>query len=116
MDCIFCKIVAKEIEAKLVFEDEEIIAFNDISPIAPVHVLIIPKKHLASINDMEAADKKLLGGMIFAAKEIAQKLGIADDGYKLLFRTGAHGGQEVAHIHLHLLGGAQLSEEIKPLT
>ena len=116
MDCIFCKIVEKKVDAKIVFENKEIIAFSDIHPLAPVHILIIPKKHIASINEVnDPADAKLLGDMIIAARDIAKKMNIADDGYKLLFRTGKDGGQEVDHIHLHLIGGAPLHEEIRPL-
>ncbi|KKQ50892.1 MAG: HIT-like protein [Parcubacteria group bacterium GW2011_GWD2_38_11] len=115
MDCIFCKIIEKKIDAKIVFENKEIIAFKDIHPLAPVHILIIPKKHIVSINDVNVEDAKLLGDMIIAARNIAKDLDIAENGYKLLFRTGKHGGQEVDHIHLHLIGGAALHEEIRPL-
>lgn len=114
-DCIFCKIIDKRLDAKVVFENKEIMAFHDIHPLAPVHVLIIPKKHIASINDLENSDAKLVGEMVIAAKDIAKELGIADGGYKLLWRTGKNGGQEVDHIHLHLIGGAPLHEDIKPL-
>jgi histidine triad (HIT) family protein len=116
MDCIFCKIIEKKLDAKIVFENKEILAFKDIHPLAPVHVLVIPKKHIASINEVnDAEDVQLLGNMVIVAKNIAKELGIAEDGYKLLFRTGKHGGQEVDHIHLHLIGGAALHEEIRPL-
>jgi len=114
-DCIFCKIIAKEIPAQIVYESENILAFPDIHPIAPVHILIIPKKHLESINDIADDDKELMGEMILAAKKISQDLSIAEKGYKLLFRVGDDGGQEVAHIHLHLLGGAKLTEDIHPV-
>jgi histidine triad (HIT) family protein len=115
MDCIFDKIIAGEIPAKKVYEDDLVLAFYDIHPIAPVHVLIIPKKHIESINDLEARDAEIMGDMILAAKKIAKDLGIAEKGYKLLIRTGRDGGQEVPHIHLHLLGGARLREDIGPL-
>ena len=115
VNCIFCDIVEKKLEATVVFENKDIIAFKDIKPLAPVHILIIPKKHIVSINDVTAEDSKLLGDMIIAARDIAKELKIADDGYKLLFRTGKHGGQEMDHIHLHLIGGAALHEEIRPL-
>lgn len=114
-NCIFCKIIDKKIDAKVVFEDKEIIAFHDIHPLAPVHILIIPKKHIASMNEVEKTDAKLLGDMVIAARDIAKELGIADGGYKLLWRTGKNGGQEVDHIHLHLIGGAALHEDIRPL-
>ncbi len=90
-------------------------AFPDIHPIAPVHVLVIPKKHIASIADLENEDEKIAGRLIMVAKKIAEDLKISADGYKLLFRVGKHGGQEVRHIHLHLIGGAELSESIKPI-
>ena len=115
MDCIFCKIIQKKIDAKVVFENKEIIAFKDIHPIAPVHILIIPKQHIESINDVKSEDAKLLGNMIVTAKNIAEELNISEGGYKLLFRIGKNGGQEVDHIHLHLIGGAALHEEIRPL-
>ncbi len=115
MDCIFCKIIQKKLDAKIIFENKEIIAFKDIHPIAPVHVLIIPKEHIASINDVTMEKVRLLGEMILVAKDIAAQLGISENGYKLLFRIGKHGGQEVDHIHLHLIGGAALHEEIRPL-
>lgn len=113
--CIFCKIANKEIPTDFLHESENLVAFRDLHPIAPVHVLIIPKKHIASANDLKNENKELAGEMILAAKEIAQKLDIAEKGYKLLIRTGSDGGQEVPHLHLHLIGGARLHEEIRPI-
>ncbi|MFA6285427.1 MAG: histidine triad nucleotide-binding protein [Parcubacteria group bacterium] len=115
MDCIFCKIAEKEIPADIVYEDGDVIAFRDAHPIAPVHVLIIPKKHIASITDISAEDTMLMGKLIATAKKIAEDLKISEKGYKLLIRVGEHGGQEVKHIHLHLIGGARLSENIGPI-
>ena len=115
MDCIFCKIIAKVIPAEIVFEDETVLAFKDIHPLAPAHVLIIPKKHIESVNDLAEQDAALAGHMLLVARKIAQDLQTAEKGYKLLFRTGEWGGQEVGHIHLHLLGGAKLFEEIRPI-
>ena len=112
MDCIFCKIIAGEISAKKVYEDDFVFAFYDIHPIAPVHVLIIPKKHIESVNNLEKGDVEIMGNMFLAAKKIVFELGIAEKGYKLLVRTGRDGGQEVPHIHMHLLGGARLREDI----
>lgn len=112
MDCIFCKIITREIPAKIVYEDSEILAFPDIHPVAPVHILIIPKRHIESVNNLTDSDGELAGKLILAAKKIAEDLNISENGYKLLIRTGADGGQEVAHIHLHLIGGAKLSEDI----
>jgi len=115
-DCLFCKIINREIPTDIIYEDNDILAFNDIHPIAPVHILIIPKKHIASIIDVTKEDAELLGKIILTAKEIADKVGISENGYKLLFRVGRHGGQEVEHIHLHLIGGDILSEDIHPIS
>lgn len=114
-ECIFCKIIKKELSAEIVFEDKDVLAFRDVRPLAPVHVLIIPKRHIESIADLISKDEALVGHMIYTAKEIAEDLKISDKGYKLLFRVGKDGGQEVAHIHLHLIGGAPLFEEIRPI-
>ena len=113
-DCIFCKIVQKQIPADIVYEDEAVIAFRDSHPIAPVHILVIPKKHIASITDISEEDTMLMGKLIATAKKIASDLKISEYGYKLLFRVGEHGGQEVGHVHLHLIGGAKLEENIRP--
>lgn len=107
-DCIFCKIGAKQIQAMVVFEDNDLIAFRDINPQAPVHILIIPKKHYTSMNDFTEADSGLIGRMVLAAKQIAKQEKIGDSGYRLIINTGHNGGQSVSHIHLHLLGGRQL--------
>ena len=115
MDCIFCKIVKKEIPAEIIYKDDLVVAFGDVRPIAPVHILIIPKIHIESITDLKEKHETLAGRMIIAAKKIAENQGIAKNGYKLLFRVGKHGGQEVPHIHLHLIGGAPLSENIRPI-
>ncbi|MDZ4384854.1 MAG: histidine triad nucleotide-binding protein, partial [Candidatus Moranbacteria bacterium] len=114
-DCIFCKIAKKEIPAEVAFENDDLIAFNDRNPLAPVHILIIPKRHIASINDFGMADVELVGQMILVGKNIAEDLSISEKGYKLLFRVGEWGGQEGPHSHLHLIGGARLSEDIYPL-
>jgi histidine triad (HIT) family protein len=115
MDCVFCKIANKKIPASILFEDEEVMAFRDAHPVAPVHVLVIPKKHIASLNDISENDSNLMGKIVYVAKKIADDLGISGKGYKLLFRVGEHGGQEIEHIHLHLIGGAKLSENIGPI-
>lgn len=112
-NCIFCKIINKEIQAEIVFENENVLAFYDIKPIVPVHIVLIPKKHIASVDDISSSDTDLMGQLIFAAVKVSRKLGISEGGYKLLFRVGKNGGQEVPHIHLHLLGGANLLEEIR---
>ena len=106
-DCIFCKICNGEIPAKIIHDNEKILAFNDINPKAPHHVLVIPRKHIATINDLAESDTELVGSMIQTAKEIAASLDIADSGYRLIFNCNRDGGQEVYHIHLHLLGGCK---------
>ena len=115
METVFDKIIRKEIPADIVFENDDILAFRDIRPLAPVHVLIIPKKRIASIDDLEAEDASLMGDMVLVARNIARDLNISEKGYKLLFRVGDDGGQEIPHIHLHLIGGARLSENIHPV-
>lgn len=116
-DCVFCKIINKEIPADIVYEDDLVFAFKDAHPLAPVHILIIPKKHIESINNLQENDRdeKIMGRMFIIAKKIAQEFKIDKMGYKLLIRTGKHGGQEVPHIHLHLIGGAPLTENIHPI-
>ncbi len=109
MTCLFCNIANGEIEAKLISQDNEIAAFYDIKPQAPVHILIIPKKHIATINDIKEEDEKLLGRMILLAKKIAADHGLSEDGYRLVFNVNAGGGQVIYHIHLHLLGGRPMT-------
>ena len=106
-ECVFCKIINKEIPKEIIFEDDLVLAFNDIFPVASTHILIIPKEHISSINELTDNDKyeKLMGRLIMVAKKLAEKEGIAEKGYKLLIRNGKEGGQEVPHIHLHLMGG-----------
>lgn len=115
-DCLFCNIANKKTPAKIVYENKRIVAFKDIHPLAPVHILLIPKKHIPSIVDIEKKDTRLMGELIFAAKKIADDFQISEGGYKLLFRVHRHGGQVIDHIHLHLIGGAPLSEDIHPIT
>lgn len=105
-DCLFCRIVRKEIPAKLVAEDEHSMAFRDINPQAPVHVLVIPREHVASLD--QARDPELIGRLSLMAAEIARKEGIADAGYRTVMNTNAAAGQTVFHIHLHLLGGRSM--------
>lgn len=107
-DCLFCKIVARQLPSDVVFEDAEILAFNDINPQAPTHVLIIPKQHVATVNDVADADAAVFSTLVLAARKIATDLGIAQPGYRLLFNCNVAGGQTVYHLHLHLLGGRQL--------
>tara|TARA_B100000965_G_scaffold404206_1_gene434326 strand:- start:1105 stop:1446 length:342 start_codon:yes stop_codon:yes gene_type:complete len=105
---LFTKIINREIPADIVYEDEEIIAFNDINPQAPVHVLIVPKKEIATLNDLELDDQEIIGKMFLTAKKLAVKLNIDKTGYRTVFNCNEHGGQTVFHIHLHLLGGRKL--------
>ena len=104
-NCLFCKIAKKEIPSKTAYEDETYYAFHDINPGAPTHVLVIPKRHIATTNDIEANDEGLIGGMFTVAKKLAAELGVAEAGYRLVFNCNAAGGQTVYHIHLHVLGG-----------
>lgn len=106
--CLFCQIVDKKIPASIVFEDDELTAFNDINPKAPVHILIVPKKHIATIDHLEPGDELLIGQMVYVAQKIARDKGISENGYRLVFNVRSHGGQIVDHIHLHLLGGQPL--------
>ncbi|MBV0933522.1 histidine triad nucleotide-binding protein [Marinobacterium weihaiense] len=105
MDCLFCKILAGEIPAEVVYEDDQVLAFRDINPQAPFHCLIIPRKHIATLNDIADEDQALVGHMIQAAGTIARQQGFEQDGYRTVFNCNTHGGQTVYHIHLHLLGG-----------
>lgn len=107
-DCLFCKIVAGAIAADKVYEDKEVLAFRDINPQAPVHILIIPKRHIATVNELRSADAALIGGLYLTAKQVAADLGIAESGYRTLINCNKDGGQDVFHIHLHLLGGRRM--------
>ena len=104
-DCLFCKIVNKEIPSEFLFEDDTYVVFKDINPAAPVHLLLVPKKHIRSINDLTEADQGIIAGLFMRAKEMARKMGVDQSGYKLLFNVEKGGGQEIFHIHLHLIGG-----------
>jgi histidine triad (HIT) family protein len=108
-DCLFCKIIKGEIKSKKVFENEKIFAFEDINPKAPVHILIVPKRHIASLNEITSKDKEILGEILLAAKNIAKEKNIDKSGYRTVFNTGSDAGQAVFHIHLHLLGGRKFS-------
>ena len=107
-DCLFCKIASGEMDTDFVYEDDSLVAFKDINPMAPVHILIVPKKHIPTINDIKKIDTALVGNMIQTAKHIAAQKDIAEEGYRLVFNCGENGGQEINHIHLHLLGGRQM--------
>ncbi|MGD2153402.1 MAG: histidine triad nucleotide-binding protein [Gemmatimonadales bacterium] len=107
-DCLFCKIAAGEIPAEKVKEDDDWIAFRDISPQAPTHILIIPREHIATLNDLEPGNAALLGQLFLAAKQIAAEEGIAEPGYRTVVNCNADAGQAVFHIHVHLLGGREM--------
>lgn len=109
MDCLFCKIASGELSAHKLFEDEEILAFYDITAVAPTHVLIIPKQHIATLNDIDTPHHALLAKMFVLAQQLAVDQGISKDGYRLVMNVNPAGGQSVYHIHLHLLGGRQMT-------
>ncbi|RDB43543.1 histidine triad nucleotide-binding protein [Halomonas sp. DQ26W] len=109
MDCLFCKIIKREIPANIVFEDEHVLAFNDINPQAPTHILIIPKQHIATLNDIEEADLALIGRLQYTAARLAQEHGFAEDGYRVVMNCNDYGGQTVYHIHMHLMGGRRFT-------
>ena len=104
-ECLFCKIVAKEIPASLVFEDDQLLAFNDINPQGPTHVLIVPKRHIATLNELSKADDEIVGAMVRRAAAIAKDRGINVGGFRTVFNTNKDAGQTVFHVHLHLIGG-----------
>ncbi len=108
-DCLFCKMVSGEIQPDVVLETEDILAFRDINPQAPTHILIIPKKHISTTNDLTAADTEVMGKLLLVAKDIAAQEGVADPGYRTVMNCNADGGQAVYHIHLHLLGGRAMA-------
>lgn len=108
MSTIFTKIIAGEIPADIVFQDDRVTAFKDINPQAPVHILIVPNKEIPTVNDVTVEDEATLGHMFVIARQIAQDQGIAEDGYRLIVNCRDHGGQEVYHLHMHLLGGRKL--------
>ena len=109
MSTIFTKIINREIPADIIYEDDEVLAFNDINPQAPIHILIIPKKEIKTINDIHSEDTAIIGKLFLIAKKIAKQVDISEDGYRLVMNCNEYGGQSVYHIHLHLIGGRKLS-------
>ncbi|MDQ7017484.1 MAG: histidine triad nucleotide-binding protein [Gammaproteobacteria bacterium] len=107
-DCLFCNIVDGTIPAEIVYEDKQVVAFRDLNPQAPLHVLLIPKKHIATLNDLESEDNAVMGALILAAKKVAEAEGVAESGYRTVINCGEQAGQSVYHIHLHLLAGRQM--------
>ncbi|MFW6055728.1 MAG: histidine triad nucleotide-binding protein [Chloroflexota bacterium] len=111
-DCIFCRIISGDIPSDTVFEDEEIVAFRDVHPLAPTHVLVVPRRHIESVNDLSTDDAVLLGRMILVAQHIAAQEGVSESGYRLVVNSGPDSGQAVAHLHLHVIGGRALKDRI----
>lgn len=111
-DCIFCKIIKKEIPSEIVYEDDEILAFKDIEPVAPVHILVIPKKHISSLVEISKEDEQLIGRIYSKINEIAKAQGILEKGFRVVVNFGEDGGQAVKHLHFHLLGGQKLITRI----
>jgi len=109
-DCVFCNIVNKTIDSKVLFENDNLIVIKDILPKAPVHLLVIPKKHIISVSSLQPEDQTLVGEMVFVAKTMAEKFGINETGYKLVFNIGRDGGMVVPHMHLHLMGGKMMGD------
>jgi histidine triad (HIT) family protein len=107
-DCLFCKIIKREVHGSIVYEDDQVLAFNDINPQAPTHVLIVPKRHIASLNDLKPGDDSIVGELVRRAAAIAADRGISAGGFRTVFNTNRDAGQTVFHIHLHLLGGREL--------
>lgn len=108
-DCLFCRIIKREIPATIVYEDDRVLAFNDINPQGPTHVLVVPKRHVASLNDLEAGDDQIVGEVVRRAAAIAKERGVSANGFRVVFNTNRDAGQTVFHIHLHLIGGRSLA-------
>lgn len=109
MDCLFCKIIEREIPADIVYEDDAVLAFNDINPQAPTHMLIVPKQHIATLNDLEEGDLALVGRLQYTAAKLAAEKGFAEEGYRVVMNCNDQGGQTVYHIHMHLMGGRRFT-------
>ncbi len=112
MNCVFCQIVAGKVPSEIIYQDEEVIAFRDINPQAPTHLVIIPKRHIPSLTHLSEAESPLVGHMVNIANQLAQEEGISGSGYRLAINCGEEGGQLVSHLHLHLLGGRKLSNKL----
>ena len=112
MDCVFCQIIVGEIPSDILYQDEEIIAFRDINPQAPTHLIIIPKRHIPSLSHLSEAESSLIGNMVNVANQLAKREGVAESGYRLAINCGEQGGQLVPHLHMHLLAGRQLSPQL----
>lgn len=111
-DCLFCKIVKGEVPSNKVYEDDEILAFHDINPATPIHILVIPKKHITTHNDLEKEDIELMGKIHMVINQIAEEKGFKENGYRLIVNCGENGGQEVKHLHFHILAGKKMGEKV----
>lgn len=111
-DCLFCKIIKGEIPSNKVYEDDDILAFYDINPAAPIHILVIPKKHIESLAHMEKDDEKIIGKIYTVINQIAEEKGFKEEGYRVIVNCGENGGQEVMHLHFHVLAGKKLGEKV----
>ena len=111
-DCLFCKIVKEEVPSNKVYEDDEILAFHDINPATPIHILVIPKKHITTHNDLEKEDIELMGKIHMVINQIAEENGFKENGYRLIVNCGEDGGQEVKHLHFHILAGKKMGEKV----
>lgn len=111
-DCLFCKIIKGEVPSNKVYEDEEFLAFHDINPAAPIHILVIPKKHIKSVAELEKEDEVVMGKLFTVINKIAEQEGFKEEGYRIINNCGKNGGQEVMHLHFHILGGRELGPKI----
>ncbi len=111
-NCIFCKIIKKEIPSAIVYEDDKVIAFKDINPVAPIHILVVPKKHIKSIAELKSEDEALIGKIFTVINKVAEEQGVKEKGFRVIANCGEDGGQEVPHLHFHLLAGRKLGEKI----
>ena len=108
MDCIFCRIISGDIPSDILYQDEQVVAFRDINPKAPVHLLLVPREHIESVAELSEDEASIMGHLVAVANRLAREAGISDKGYRLVVNSGPEGGQEVPHLHLHLLGGRQM--------
>lgn len=106
--CVFCKIISREAKATIVYHDEQVTAFRDLHPVAPTHILIVPNKHIDSVGTLEPEDEQIVGHIFTVARKLAEQEGISNGGFRLITNTGAHGGQSVFHLHVHLIGGQRM--------
>ena len=111
-ECVFCRIISGEIPSNTVYDDGEIVAFRDVQPIAPTHILIVPRRHISGVNELAPGDEALVGRIVLVARQLAQKEGIDESGYRLVVNCGPDGGQAVMHLHLHLIGGRKLDDSL----